>query len=278
MLNINFTEIDETIEAVVASLVKQTLTRLDLDGEILSNVTKVTLFLNDQHATWLMSKNNIDVLTRLYNTFEHELMFLLLESYYYARRDVRLILEVNGVITYDIKTSIGLDSNNDDLKHSSSVVDISILKGKVISSITTDTNEIDEDDQLTAKEFITFTCTDGTVLTMKHEQDCCEDVEVEDICGDLRDLIGETIVTAESAINSSDEESTEVINQGSFLPVYPTAHTMSDTSETWTFYKLDCIKGSVVIRWLGSSNGCYSESVDMTVTIPRGRGANKKIA
>lgn len=95
---------------------------------------------------------------------------------------------------------------------------------------------------------VVFTADDGTLFTMCHDQDCCETVEVESITGDLADLVGNPILLAEEA--TSDQRPAD-------LPA-PEYH---DESQTWTFYKLATIKGYVDIRWHGSSNGYYSESV-----------------
>ena len=96
---------------------------------------------------------------------------------------------------------------------------------------------------------IKFTCSDGTRYKMLHYQDCCESVYIEDICGDLELLLHSPILLAEE-VSYKDENPPEVRD----IPY-------ADDSTTWTFYKLSTINGSVTIRWFGSSNGYYSESV-----------------
>lgn len=91
--------------------------------------------------------------------------------------------------------------------------------------------------------------TAGNRYTFAHEQDCCERVAIEDVCGDMDDLVGSPIVMAE-----------EVGSDGRDLPERPEW----DESSTWTFYRFGTAKGSVTVRWLGTSNGYYSESVDYT--------------
>lgn len=109
------------------------------------------------------------------------------------------------------------------------------LMGKIITGF-----DINED-----KDLITIRTLDGDVYKMEHFQDCCENVYVEDIVGDIKDIIGSEILLAEESSNYDD------------APLSP-----HDESHTWTYYKLATIKGRIDIRWYGSSNGYYSESVD----------------
>lgn len=112
------------------------------------------------------------------------------------------------------------------------------LLGKTLTKV----EKIDDDR-------IRFESEDGKTYELCHFQDCCESVVVDDISGDLADLVGTPILLAEEAVNDNPPEP-------------PEGCQTSDESNTWTFYKLRTIKGSVDIRWHGSSNGYYSESVD----------------
>lgn len=92
---------------------------------------------------------------------------------------------------------------------------------------------------------LVFTATDGTVFTFYHEQGCCESVSINEIVGDLDDLIGAPLLTATESSSTSPKEKC--------------------STSTWTFYDFRTMKGTVTVRWLGSSNGYYSESVDLMV-------------
>lgn len=95
---------------------------------------------------------------------------------------------------------------------------------------------------------IEFVADDGRKWRMFHSQDCCESVSIDDIAGDVVDLVGSPITMAEEVSNDKWPEGKE-------RPSYCESY-------TWTFYKLATIKGYVTIRWFGESNGYYSESVD----------------
>ena len=122
------------------------------------------------------------------------------------------------------------------------------LKGKILTNV-----ENKDDDELI------FTLENGESYKLYHNQDCCEVVSIEDIVGDLKDLVGSPILIAEVAQHSGEN------------PEGVPRKEIQDDSWTWTFYRLATMKGWVTIRWYGESNGYYSESVDWVKVSPQKR-------
>lgn len=114
-------------------------------------------------------------------------------------------------------------------------ITIESLIGKTICQITNNGDEI------------VFTCTDGEQFKMYHSQDCCESVGVDDIVGDIGDILNSPILRA-----SEDSSGENPVDKADY----------EAESFTWTFYNIATIKGQITIRWYGSSNGYYSEGVD----------------
>ncbi len=94
-----------------------------------------------------------------------------------------------------------------------------------------------------------FETAQGERFMFAHQQDCCETVRINDIVGDLQDLVGEPLLVAEEVQGETPVDFVERDHE----------------SVTWTFYKFATRKGYVDVRWLGESNGYYSESVDLFV-------------
>lgn len=116
-----------------------------------------------------------------------------------------------------------------------SYVDLEKLKGYMISSV----SGMDE-----GGDEIVFKLSDGRAFKMYHEQSCCERVSIDDVCGEVCDLVDAEIVHFEERVSDGEPQDD-----------YGTS--------TWTFYDIQTSKGSVNIKWFGSSNGYYSESVNI---------------
>jgi hypothetical protein len=114
---------------------------------------------------------------------------------------------------------------------------ISTLVGKTLASVAK-----------TSDDSIGFVTDAGEKFCLYHSQDCCESVSIDDIAGDLNDLVGSPITKAEEVVSENENP--------------PGLSKEFQDSFTWTFYHLATAKGYVTIRWYGESNGYYSERVD----------------
>jgi hypothetical protein len=78
------------------------------------------------------------------------------------------------------------------------------------------------------------------VLEMIHHQDCCETVYLADVVGEFEDLIGYPLIeVSESTVDIGND----------------------DISSTASYYNFKTLKASVQLRWVGESNGYYSETI-----------------
>jgi hypothetical protein len=110
--------------------------------------------------------------------------------------------------------------------------------GKVMSSVTAHRGTQEQD-------VLHFVAETGEEFKFEHSQDCCESVSIEDINGDLQDLVGSPMTMAEEVEGSQE----------------PRVQDYPDESFTWSYYKFATSKGYVTVRFYGSSNGYYSEGV-----------------
>ena len=117
-------------------------------------------------------------------------------------------------------------------------IDVTAMLGLTLREISGATRNSEE---------IVFVTTDGQRFRLYHRRDCCEGVSLEDITGNINDLLGSPLTKAE--LVESRENPTGVA-----VPEY-------QDSFTWSFYHFATVKGYVTLRWYGESNGYYSETV-----------------
>jgi hypothetical protein len=95
---------------------------------------------------------------------------------------------------------------------------------------------------------VLITMKSGKQLRLYHDQDCCETVELVSINGDICKLIGKPILSTELGVDE-DYDGPEI----------------SDDSGTETKITLRCDAETVIMRWIGESNGYYGEDVDFEI-------------
>jgi len=122
---------------------------------------------------------------------------------------------------------------------------LNLLHGRTLKSVTVNAG----------KDRVLFVCEDGEAFVAYHMQACCEEVGIHDILGDVSSLIGSRITrTVENESSNDWPEDVPDSREEDAEDFY--------YSFTWTTHRIETASGSVVtFRWLGKSNGAYSESV-----------------
>lgn len=113
-------------------------------------------------------------------------------------------------------------------------VNVKVLEGEILTNI-----DIDED-----KRQMLLTTKSGRVFRFHHKQDCCEDVKIVGLDENFTTLQGKVI-------NEVKEEVVEEENMEDY----------EHRTKTNFIFKTD--ENTAICRWVGISNGYYSETVDI---------------
>jgi len=111
-------------------------------------------------------------------------------------------------------------------------INFNVLEGEVLTKVE-ETTDVSGD-------VLIFHTQSGNRYRMKHHQECCEQVWLEDKNGKFDDIVGDRILSAYKAEHQS----------------------VNDGCCTWTFFIIATIKHVLTLRWIGESNGYYSEDVE----------------
>ena len=96
---------------------------------------------------------------------------------------------------------------------------------------------------------ILITIESGHQFLFGHDQDCCEKIYIFDFKGDLQTLKNKKLISVEKIV------------WGDKLP--DDVNYKPYDSFTWTEIVFKTTEETVISRWIGESNGYYSESVDL---------------
>ena len=97
---------------------------------------------------------------------------------------------------------------------------------------------------------ILLTTESGRKIQIFHSQDCCESVSIVNTEGDWQNLIGKPLIEASEEIDPDND------------PIFTETDKECHDSRTNTKLTFRVDGATVINRWVGDSNGYYSESVD----------------
>lgn len=119
-------------------------------------------------------------------------------------------------------------------------LDASALRGETLVSVSVDRDE----------DSIRFETASGRRFRMHHSQDGREHVRIHDILGDPQSLLGSPLVVSRE--ETSGEWPKDVDESGYLCDIF-----------TWTSFFFETGTSKVRIRWLGESDGYWSELVQI---------------